>query len=289
MDEIKKCVSVTHDICKEFEDRLGHMEAKMVKTTELSESSTVCNQELMERLGTLEAKIISFEETRASQTQIPSSSHTGRLANSERHPNTGSAENVIHEIYNMKSRENNIVIYGVPESGLEMTSERVTHDHTFARKIMQVCGITACHDKIYKVSRLGKAMHNKHRPILLKFTDTMTKPKIFKNIKNLKGVKDYEGVRIAYDLTKRERDLEAELWKEAKNLKNAGKGLHRVVGPPWKRRIVKLKDNQQVGVQRETEQVEPPIVQQLVQDVRRQTTTDQTAREEAQKGQEQEE
>ena len=104
-------------------------------------------------------------------------------------------------------------------------------------------------------------MHSKPRPILLKFTDTTTKPEIFKNIRNLKAVKDCESVRIANDLTKRERDLEARLWKEAKNLTDAGKGLHRVVGPPWKRRIVKLKDDQHSGTQRGAGQAESPTPQ----------------------------
>lgn len=68
---------------------------------------------------------------------------------------------------------------------------------------------------------------------------------IFKNIKNLKGNEAYSGVRVVNDYTKKEREQEAALRREAKNLEATGRGQHRVTGPPWRRGITKVSETAQ--------------------------------------------
>ena len=62
VDEIKGCVGKNMDKQKDFEDRIGHLEAISVKVNEIIDKSAINSQDLAGRLGTLEAKVTSLED-----------------------------------------------------------------------------------------------------------------------------------------------------------------------------------------------------------------------------------
>lgn len=139
-------------------------------------------------------------------------------------------DSVISEIYERRSRENNIILYGLPEAApATANDETMDHDRSFAGDLLWVCGVSDG-QKIYKTVRLGRRA-DKPRPLLLKISDLNTKPELLKNIRNLKGNAVYRQVRVAKDLTRNEREMEANLRREAKNLETAERGRHKVVGP----------------------------------------------------------
>jgi hypothetical protein len=54
----------------------------------------------------------------------------------------------------------------------------------------------------------------------------------------------YENVSVSNDLTQTEREMEKKLWSEAKRQQISdvsGDYMYKVRGPPWARRIVKIK------------------------------------------------
>lgn len=155
-----------------------------MKINEVMETRSTETQEVLNKLGNLEAMVISLEnKLGAENVQWP------RLDQSEAGASQrGSGpDTVMTEIYERRSRENNLVIYGVPESSSSENHERIEHDKKFATDLMQTCGISS-QDLIHKVLRLGKKRDDNRRPLLLKLTDTHTKPKIFRNLRNLKGL-----------------------------------------------------------------------------------------------------
>lgn len=243
VDEMKGCVEVTHEKHGELDNRVGHLEAQSVKVSEVMEKNCVEAQELADRLGSLEAKLVGFEEKLESQKVQWPKLGSGDKATSPHQNLQGQKDNdsVITEIYERKRRENNLVMYGVPESNSVVISERIEHDRKCLIDFLHACGVQV-EDKIYEVFRIGSIRPNHYRPLLIRFTDISPKLEIFRNVKNLRGNDAYSGVRVANDYTKQERDHEAALWKEAKNLEAAGKGQHRVIGPPWRRRITKVMD-----------------------------------------------
>ena len=90
------------------------------------------------------------------------------------------------------------------------------------------------------LNRLVKAAEGKKRPMQVIISDADIKMELFEHLKKLRGNKEYETVRVAHDMTRRQREHDAALWQEAKNLCQSGKGKYSVRGPPWNRRIVKL-------------------------------------------------
>ncbi|KAG7157468.1 hypothetical protein Hamer_G005911 [Homarus americanus] len=171
-----------------------------------------------------------------------SSRATGSATEVKQEDNTGKPEPVGERIeeLNERKRENNIVVYGVPESGYPTRSERIESDKSYALNLIKECGITSGQEIIVNVIRLGKFIQGKARPMLIKLSTADIKANLFRNLRNLQGNMKFQDIRIANDLTKREREQEAVLWQEAKNLVDSGKGRRRVVGPPWRQRVVKI-------------------------------------------------
>jgi hypothetical protein len=67
---------------------------------------------------------------------------------------------------------------------------------------------------------------------------------LFKNFHYAKQNQKYENVSVSNDLTQTEREKEKKLWSEAKRQQISdvsGDYMYKVRGPPWARRIVKIK------------------------------------------------
>ena len=72
------------------------------------------------------------------------------------------------EVSDMRERENNLLIYGAPESASQVAKERVEHDRRFVKSLIELCD--AEHDETkFFVFRLGKvsALGGKPRPLHL--------------------------------------------------------------------------------------------------------------------------
>jgi len=179
---------------------------------------------------------------------MPSRDNTPAAAEGTDKPEGGTDVNVVlAEMNERKQREPNIIIYGQEECNSADRETRAKHDQKIAIEVSEACSTTITEEDIVKTMRLGKFDKEKEestRPLLIQFKDKETKSKIFKNIKKLRTIQKFEETSISNDLTVAERENEKVLKGKAKDLTEAeqsGDFVYRVRGPPWARRIVKLK------------------------------------------------
>ncbi len=90
---------------------------------------------------------------------------------------------VLQELNDKKKRENNIVVYNVPESNSNMFQERINHDRQIIRKLLSTCKVQE--DKMIRVLRLGRKIEGRDRPVLAVLTDSEVRNYLFQNLKEL--------------------------------------------------------------------------------------------------------
>ena len=98
---------------------------------------------------------------------------------------------------------------------------------------------------IRKITRIGKSREDgKPRSMKVEFTGENIKRGIFKNLHKLKECRPpLSQVRVQHDMSREEREEETRLYKEAKAMgaQDQGNWSYKVRGPPWARRIAKIK------------------------------------------------
>lgn len=156
-----------------------------------------------------------------------------------------SASVVIKEMQEREERKPNMIFYGVPESDSASIDARKSHDTKQLQEICKLCDEKVKQEEIVNIRRLGKpGGPNKPRPMHVKFTTDAKKGKIFKNMYRVKNSKTgLSTVTVANDLTVKQREEEKRLKEEAKKLEeeSSGEFKARVRGPPWARKIVKIR------------------------------------------------
>lgn len=156
--------------------------------------------------------------------------------NTNKKPKTETVTTVLGEINERKSRENNLVIFGMKEIESEVSQERIDYDVEQVTKLFQDCKITLEDGNIRKTKRLGKYNKEKpYRPVLVQMLSVESKLVLFKNIHKIKKIPKYEKVNVSNDLTKAEREQEKLLWEQAKKMQAedvSGDFLYKVRGHP---------------------------------------------------------
>lgn len=117
---------------------------------------------------------------------------------------------VFEELNDKKKRENN----NVPECDSSMFQERIKHDRQIMKQILNACGIHE--EKKARVVRLGKKKEGRGRPVLTVLADPEVRNDLFRNVKELAKDDNLKNFRVAYDLTRRERQLDQGLLKKQK-------------------------------------------------------------------------
>lgn len=223
------------DIMKSFETRINDIETAVAEKCSKEETKKLINEELDKRLATK-----TIEDNPSSGK--PAAAATTATA-------TGSNINeVLQEMNRRKSRENNIIIYGIEESGARTWQERSEHDHKQIQNVMKVLEVDLPKAEIEKVTRCGKfnkekfVKDKKSRPLLVVMKTNEKKGSMFKAVKKLKDNPSTAKVSIANDLTKAEKEQEKLMFEQAKVLTNQSSGefKFRVTGPPWARKIIKV-------------------------------------------------
>ena len=214
------------EIMKAYEQRISKLESDM-----------------QDKCGEERVRTIVKEEISGQKALIGEQSGSGLAIAKENGDDV--ITSVFTEINERKQRENNIVVHGIPEMDSESAGERVSHDRRQIADILQTCTGSSDSKLVVKVNRLGKYdSENPKRPILATLSDSGTKRKLFQNIRKLGDAGPmYKEVRISNDFTKAEREQERKLVGEMKELQSQESGdfVYRIRGPPWARKIVKLK------------------------------------------------
>lgn len=239
LSEIRDAVKENTGKMKEVGDRLGELESKNLLMTENIKQDKLTTEN---RLSELERKVSLPLPTQEASSIRPAAE--GQV-NSSSQGQGFRPSSLMDEVNDRKARENNIVVYGVPEEASNNRTEEQEHDERFVQKVLSSCGVDDSTDKIRKVFRLGKLkVAGKQRPLLVQFRETQIKSDLYKNISRLKNEPEMNNITIRNDLTRLERQQEADLRREAKNMTEQAQTdgvVYGVRGPPWKRRVVKLR------------------------------------------------
>lgn len=144
----------------------------------------------------------------------------------------------------MLNRENNLIIHRVTESTNENQEMRRKDDELFFEKLCtEALGIGKIEPE--KVFRLGPPQTEKSRPIKIVMRNIEDKVAIMRSLRNLQEAEEpYKAISVTNDLTQEERVENRNLVAEAKKRteeENSGEFVFKVRGPPWDRRVVKLK------------------------------------------------
>jgi len=216
-----------NQIMKDYEDRITQLETTMVEKCDESRVREIIKDEL--------GKVENNEDTVDGATQNISTNTVKKET----------VTTVIDEMNERKSRENNLIIFGFEENQSEVRQERIDHDIQQVKELYKTCKIQLDTTSIKKTGRLGKFNNEKRdRPLLVTLSSVESKLVLFINIHRIRELTEYEKVNVSNDLTKAEREKEKQLWQEAKKkqLKDkSGDFIYKVRGPPWARRVMKLK------------------------------------------------
>jgi len=255
-EKVEKNIIIDRKIeekCKEmmtaFDLRLQSIETDVKTKCDAKEVRTIVQEEIKKSTPTEpsgancdaeEVRNIVQEEI---QKTAPTEPSGGTAETGVKSKNSG-VNAVLSEMQERKNRENNLVIYGIPELDSRSKDERKNHDNAKTLEVLKTCEPNIQPEEIKRTIRLGKYDKEKtNRPVLVTLQDSERKRKIFKGANALKETEELEDVRLANDLTQAERENEKTLFEKAKEMeKNCEEGyIYKVRGPPWARRISKTR------------------------------------------------
>ena len=121
----------------------------------------------------------------------------------------------------IKSKEQNLVYFDLPESANESTSDRMKHDfkllnEAYANKME--------HKDISNLFRVGRKSENKNRPLVVKFASLETREKFLKSSGDLK-IKCGNAIKPVYmsiDRTQKQREAHKILVEQLKRRRATG-------------------------------------------------------------------
>ncbi len=127
------------------------------------------------------------------------------------------SDQVFEELRDREARRLNLVLHGVPECEQEAATgrERQSWDKEQCLKLCQAQGLDYDSETIKFCRRVG-AVGDGPRPLVVGFFTDMERSMVLRRVSRLEGT-DYSEVKIAPDLTKRQRREERDLWEEQEN------------------------------------------------------------------------
>lgn len=196
------------------------------------------------KMKLLDAKVVHLEQLvqNTSAGGPPQAEQNAAESLSSNNRVQATVSEAVREMEERKMRENNIVIFGVQEKDSSVSQERIQHDLEYVKQILVTCGVETEVRNIRGVRRLGKYdVNGRKRPLHVGFNERRVKIELFKNIRALQSNSVYTNVSITNDLTKTQREQENKLFLEAKNLTDSGRGIFKLRGPPWARKVIQVK------------------------------------------------
>ena len=120
------------------------------------------------------------------------------------------------EIREREERKLNVIFYGVPEAGDDVKGkERKVFDQEWVQDVAYAVKVNLKETDVKFIKRIGekKDENPDPRPILIGLKDAQIKSDLVSNSRSLKDG-EFDGIHIVPDLTKQQREEEAELVKE---------------------------------------------------------------------------
>ena len=193
------------------------------------------------------------------------SSRVGEMEQKE--ANGAATATVFAEMKERENKKESIVVHNLPEpdENIKDGKRRQAADKEKFQEVIDVIGANVnVGESVKFCRRLGEKKDGKPRPLQLGFKNRDAKDKIMENTKKLADMDaEWKAISVVHDLTKMQREEEAEMYNEAeeKNTKMSDEEkknwLFKVVGGRGNRRIIKEKrseeeqgENQEAGQDR---------------------------------------
>ena len=147
------------------------------------------------------------------------------------------------EVKDKEVREQNIIIYRLKESEETNVEARKKYDDNLIQRLHNEV-LELNNLKVKNITRLGRKQDGKDRPTKVTLESTEDKTRIMQRLHKLHDADEtYRNISVSHDLTRDERNEVRKLVEEAKekNEKEGGLYVHKVRGPPWNLRIVRMK------------------------------------------------
>ena len=166
----------------------------------------------------------------------------------EGNENIAQASEDIKEFRESEARRNFFIVFKAKEAESLLVEDGKREDIEF---VSEMCEIMKTNPKPVKsITRLGEINREKTvtaglRPMKIVFDDAKSKAIFMSNLRNLSTAEaKYKGVRVVHDMTMKERQLNKEqirMAKEKNDGNESGDFIYVVRGLPWDRKIVSVK------------------------------------------------
>ena len=229
----KTCEERCEIFLKKVEERIAHLETELQnKVDEKRVNELIAAAKLEKNTSAqTDSKITSNEVKEVIQNQVKEQN----LEAKER-----------------EKRLNNVIIFNLTESSSQLKTSKQQHDE---QQILELCTeidnnfteTDIMHMEIRRIGKLSEDTSNHPRPVLIKFPKTDNKRSILRNFHRLENNDKFGNIKIDHDKTKQEREESKTLFEEAKRQEAAdqsGEYIYRVRGPPWERKIRKIRKTQ---------------------------------------------
>ena len=139
-----------------------------------------------------------------------------------------SSEKDSEELALIKSKEQNLVYFNIPEKDDESIAERMKHDYKI---LCEAYDQNIDNKEISSIFRVGKKDDNRARPLVVKFATVDIKNKILKKSGDLKIKRGNENlsVYVSIDRTKDQREKHRKLVEELKKRRRETGDLNLVI------------------------------------------------------------
>ena len=219
-------------------------------------------KELKEEVERLEQRIVAMEKERdqvtrrVSEVEVRTEKVKTDLEGMEKEVTNGMEKakeevkkEVRTEMKDQEERSENVVIYGLAESG-DNTERGKEAEEKKVKDMAKEVGVDLSQGEFEVRFRAGKKREEegaKPRPLIVKISSGEKRERIRRNARLLSRSEEWKSVFISEDLTwqqreearKQEKECREEADKKTEAAKNEGKqGKFRVVGPRGRRRVV---------------------------------------------------
>lgn len=157
-----------------------------------------------------------------------------------------SSTKIFTELRERENRKQNILVHNLAEPTARNKEERIKEDKVKLTNLCKQIDVNLDINTVKFMSRVGKFSEDKQRPLLVGFKDLTVKDIILDSAPKLNKLsKPWSEVNIIQDLTKRQRQEESDLKREADNNnermteEERKNYLWKVVGRRGERRVVK--------------------------------------------------
>ena len=134
-----------------------------------------------------------------------------------------SANSLAGELDEIQKRKGNLCIYGIKESEHPLVKDRIMEEQSLVSDLLKEVQADSQSHKVpqFKIwNRAGPKAANKIRPLIVEFPSDEAKKEILSNLGRLRGKPQWEGVSIAMDRSRMQRENDKKVYNELKAKKD---------------------------------------------------------------------